>query len=134
MKKAIYIALGCFFLGVAAVGAIVPMLPSFPFLLLVSFFFMKGSDRLNNWFMQTELYKKHLLSFKEKKGLTLKAKLSVLIPVYIMLGILFITKDILAMRIMIVVLLAIKTVVFIKMKTLQPEELGRIYDAEQTIN
>ena len=51
--------------------------------------------------------------------MTLKTKLSILIPVYVMLITLFFMKDILAMRIAIVVLLVVKTIVFIKIKTLK---------------
>ena len=134
MKKAVYITLGCFFLILAIIGVILPILPTVPFLLLVSFFFVKGSDRLNNWFINTKLYKTHVMSFKETKALTLKKKLSILIPVYLILGTLFIAKDILAMRITIALLLTVKTYVFfVTIKTLPPENKKPHYDAEQTI-
>ena len=131
MRKIFFIALGIIFLGISVVGVIVPMLPAFPFLLLTSFFFMKGSDRLSEWFTQTDLYRKHLLTFKEKKGLTLKAKLSILIPVYITLISLIFIYENLILRITIVLLLLIKTIVFIKLKTIAPEELEKTYEVTQ---
>lgn len=51
--------------------------------------------------------------------MTLRAKLCILIPVYLMLIALFVLKDILAMRIAIVVLLTVKTIVFMKIKTIK---------------
>ena len=36
LKKIIYITLGCIGLGLGAVGAVLPLLPAFPFLLLAA--------------------------------------------------------------------------------------------------
>ncbi len=130
MKKSLFIILGFLFLGIAVVGIVLPILPTVPFLLLTSFFFVRGSDRVNDWFVNTKVYQKHLIVFKEKGGLSLKAKLLILIPVYVILMALFFAKDILAMRITIVVLLLVKTIVFIKMKTISPKEMRQYDDAE----
>ena len=90
---------------------------------------MKSSQKLDKWFKNTKVYKKHVLRFKEQKGMTLKAKLCILIPVYIMLLTLFFLKDILAMRITILALLALKTIVFIKIKTIK--EIDSINDKQE---
>lgn len=115
--KIILLTLGFISLIIGFIGIVIPILPTTPFLLLSSFCFVKSSKGANEWFENTKVYKKHLKSFKEGKGMTLKTKLFILIPVYIMLITLFIWKDILPMRIAIVVVLLIKTVFFIKMPT-----------------
>lgn len=119
MKKVIYIIVGFVALALGVVGCVLPILPTVPFLLVSSFCFLRSSQKLSAWFQKTGLYKKHVLRFKTQKGMTMKAKLCVLIPVYIMLITLFILKDILAMRITIAVLLTAKTIVFIKIKTIK---------------
>ena len=119
MKKAIYMIAGFIALALGAIGCVLPVLPTVPFLLVASFCFLRSSQKLSAWFQTTGLYKKHVIRFKTQKGMTLKAKLCILIPVYIMLITLFILKDILAMRIAIAVLLTAKTVVFIKIKTIK---------------
>ena len=55
LKKILYIILGCIGLAIGAVGAVVPMLPAFPFLMLAAFCFARSSEKLNNWFMNTKL-------------------------------------------------------------------------------
>jgi uncharacterized membrane protein YbaN (DUF454 family) len=119
MKKLVLIIAGLILLGIGAIGVVLPILPTVPFLLLASLCFVNSSTRINEWFKKTKIYKKHVVRFKEQKGMTLKAKLTILIPVYIMLIMLCILKDILAMRIVIGVLLLVKTIVFIKIKTIK---------------
>lgn len=70
--KYLYIALGLLSMAVGAVGVVLPLLPTVPFLLLASFFFAKGSDRFHNWFKSTKLYKNHLESFEKNRSMTLK--------------------------------------------------------------
>ena len=73
--KYLYIALGLLSMAVGAVGVVLPLLPTVPFLLLASFFFAKGSDRFHNWFKSTKLYKNHLESFEKNRSMTLKQNL-----------------------------------------------------------
>ncbi|EPY2278301.1 YbaN family protein [Clostridium sporogenes] len=119
IKRVLLLIIGFISLGLGVIGVFLPILPTVPFLLLSSFCFIKSSKKISIWFENTNIYKKHVRSFKENKAMTLKTKLSILIPVYVMLITLFFMKDILAMRIAIVVLLVVKTIVFIKIKTLK---------------
>ncbi|EPY2271849.1 YbaN family protein [Clostridium sporogenes] len=119
IKRVLLLIIGFISLGLGVIGVFLPVLPTVPFLLLSSFCFIKSSKRISIWFQNTNIYKKHVRSFKENKAMTLKTKLYILIPVYVMLITLFFIKDILAMRIAIVVLLVVKTIVFIKIKTLK---------------
>lgn len=57
VRKALYVVLGCIGLVLGAIGAILPMLPSFPFLMLTTFCFGRSSDRLNNWFKKQDCTK-----------------------------------------------------------------------------
>lgn len=41
--KILYVVLGCISLGVGAIGAVLPLLPAFPFLLLAAWCFAKSS-------------------------------------------------------------------------------------------
>ncbi len=76
--RILYIILGCLSLGLGAVGAVLPVLPTTPFLMAAAFCFARGSQRLNAWFLGTKLYKNYLESFVESRGMTLKTKLSVM--------------------------------------------------------
>ena len=60
VKKILFIVLGCIGLALGAVGAVLPLMPAFPFLLLAAVCFAKSSEKLHNWFINTKLYKKNL--------------------------------------------------------------------------
>lgn len=74
LTKAIYVVLGCISLILGVIGIFLPILPTTPFLLLTLYSFAKGSSRLEQWFLGTKLYQKHLKSFNERRALTKKSK------------------------------------------------------------
>lgn len=73
-----YLLLGFLGLGLGALGAALPLLPAFPFLLLAAFGFAKSSPRLHTWFIGTKLYKSNLESFVRHRGMTWRTKLRVM--------------------------------------------------------
>lgn len=90
IKKAFFVVLGCLSLGLGAVGAVLPILPTVPFLMLAAFCFAKSSEKLHNWFISTKLYKKNLESFVQGKGMTVKTKIRIMVTVTILMSIGFI--------------------------------------------
>ena len=85
-KKVIFVVLGCICLGLGTVGVFLPILPTTPFYLLTVFFFANSSQKLHDWFLSTELYKKHLQSYVEKKGMLMKTKVSIITTVTLLMG------------------------------------------------
>lgn len=90
VKRILYIILGCIGLGLGALGAILPLLPAFPFLLLAAFSFAKSSQRLHRWFTGTKLYKNNLESYVKGKGMTRKTKIRIMVMVTILMSIGFV--------------------------------------------
>lgn len=83
--KIMYLTFAFIFMGLGLIGVALPILPTTPFLLLASYFFAKGSERFHRWFIKTKLYRNHLEEFVKTRSMTLKKKLSILIPVSILL-------------------------------------------------
>jgi len=83
--KIVFIILGFIFVGLGCLGIPLPVLPTTPFLMLAAICFAKGSKRLDRWFKSTKLYHNHLESFVEKREMTLKAKLTILLTASAML-------------------------------------------------
>ena len=90
MKKILYMLLGCIGVGLGAVGAIVPMLPAFPFLMMATFCFARSSEKLDRWFKNTKLYKDNLEDFVAGRGMTKKAKIRIMVTVTLLMSVGFI--------------------------------------------
>ena len=90
IKKVCFVILGCIGLGLGAVGAVLPLLPAFPFLLLAAFCFAKSSEKLHHWFIGTKLYRDNLESYVKGQGMTRKTKIRIMITVTILMSIGFI--------------------------------------------
>lgn len=132
VKKGIYICVGLVAFALGAIGVILPILPTTPFLLLASFCFAKGSERFHVWFINTNLYKKHLESFVKERAMTLKQKVVLLAFADTMMAIPLITVDVLFIRIILIALILFTLYYFIfKIKTITPEEKAAI-DAART--
>ncbi len=93
VKKIIYLSIGFVGLGLGAVGAVVPLLPSFPFLLLAAFGFGKSSEKLDSWFKGTKLYKNNLESYVKGRGMTVKTKVKVMATVTLLMAIGFVMMN-----------------------------------------
>ncbi len=78
LKKMLYVAVGCAGVVLGAVGAVVPLLPAFPFLLLAAYCFARSSERLHTWFIGTKLYKANLESYVQGRGMTMRTKLRIM--------------------------------------------------------
>lgn len=98
LKKSLYFILGCISVSLGAIGTVVPMLPAFPFLMLAAYSFARSSEKCNNWFKSTKLYKNNLEDYASGRGMTLKTKIRIISMVTLLMSIGFImmsTKGIL---------------------------------------
>lgn len=86
IKKIILVVCGLIGVALGAVGAVVPMLPAFPFLMLAAVCFAKSSEKLDNWFKSTKLYKNNLETFVKGQGMTKKTKIKVMITVTVLMS------------------------------------------------
>lgn len=93
VKKIIYISVGCLGLALGAVGAVLPLLPAFPFLLVAAVCFGKSSEKLNNWFKNTKLYKNNLETYVKGQGMTWKTKIKIMVTVTVLMTIGFILMN-----------------------------------------
>lgn len=110
--RIMWLILGFLAMGIGAVGVILPVLPTTPFLLLASFCLARGSERFHRWFTGTKLYRRHLESFVRNRAMTLKTKFSLLIPASCMLILAFLAMSNVYGRAFIIFLIFFKYIYF----------------------
>jgi len=86
VKRIIFLVLGCLCLALGTVGVFLPILPTVPFYLATVFFFAQSSQKLHDWFLGTQLYKKHLESYVKKEGMLVRTKVSIILTVTLLMG------------------------------------------------
>lgn len=84
-KKILYLSLGILGLGLGALGAVLPLLPAFPFLMLAAFCFGRSSEKLDRWFKSTRLYQNNLETYVKGQGMTWKTKICVMVIVTLLM-------------------------------------------------
>lgn len=90
LSKIIYTIIGCLSLALGSVGAVLPILPTVPFLMLSALCFAKSSEKLNAWFKQTKIYKNNLESYVRGEGMTMRAKTKILLTVTALMAVGFV--------------------------------------------
>ncbi len=128
IKKIILIVLGCICLGCGCVGIVLPILPTVPFFLVTLFCFARSSQKLHDWFVSRKMYKKHLESFVQRKGMLMKTKLTIIISVTALMGFgFFMMSRVPVGRIILAIVWICHIVYFLFIvKTLKPQEALRI--------
>ena len=73
--RALYLALGCVFVALGIAGALLPVLPTTPFMLLAAACFARASTRFYNWLLNTRAFGPLILEWREHRCIPYRTKL-----------------------------------------------------------
>ncbi len=86
VRKVVYISLGWFFVLLATLGVILPLLPTTPFLLLASYFFIRSSRGLYSWLLRNRVFGPLIRDWQERGGVRRSVKFTALAVVPAVIG------------------------------------------------
>ena len=87
LGRGMWALLGFICFGLGAIGVVLPVLPTTPFILLAAYCFARSSKKVELWFKSTKLYHRVLEDYCEKREMTMSSKMSILVPVTILMAI-----------------------------------------------
>jgi len=95
LAKLMWVSLGSLFVGLGAIGVIVPGLPTTPFLILAAACYIRSSQRLYDWLISNKRFGPYLKDYREGKGIPRKAKrvAVVMIVVFVSFSVVFGIED-----------------------------------------
>lgn len=93
--RAFFFIAGSITLTLGAIGIVLPVLPTTPFLLLSLACYLRSSERMTHWMLHNKYFGKYIHNYKAGKGIPLKIKIyaisilwiTITISSYIMLNI-----------------------------------------------
>jgi uncharacterized membrane protein YbaN (DUF454 family) len=104
LVRSLFFIAGTITLVLGAVGVVLPILPTTPFLLISLACYLKSSERMTHWMLNNNYFGTYIRNYKEGKGIPMKTKLFaisilwitiafsgiVLVPIFVVQMILFI--------------------------------------------
>jgi uncharacterized membrane protein YbaN (DUF454 family) len=85
-RRTLYKGLGWASLGLGAVGAVVPGLPTAPFVLLGSYFFVRSSPELHAWLLKSKWFGGMLRNWETYHGVSRGVKVTAVTMMAVSLG------------------------------------------------
>ena len=83
LVRAFFFVAGTVSLVLGAVGIILPILPTTPFLLLALACYFRSSERMTHWMLNNKYFGKYIRNYRDGKGIPLKTKLFALTILWI---------------------------------------------------
>jgi uncharacterized membrane protein YbaN (DUF454 family) len=118
--RGLFLAAGCAFVALAILGVFLPLLPATPFALLASGCFVRSSPRLARWLLRSPLLGPLLRDWQQRRGVTLKVKITAVLVVLAGLAATLLAADLpLAARVTAVALGGIGLAVVVRLPTLR---------------
>lgn len=115
--KPFLVAVGAISTGLAVLGAVLPGLPTTPFLLVALWAFARSSERLHNWLMRVPLLKTALVEaerFEEKRAIRPAVKIFALATAWASFAVtVYLSAGVTSMPAVIVGLAAVAASVFV---------------------
>ncbi|MDR1820460.1 MAG: YbaN family protein [Methanobrevibacter sp.] len=74
VKRIIYFIFGAVFLSLGAIGAVLPFLPTTPFVIVAAFCFGRSSEMAEKWILSNKYFGAYIENYRNKVGIPLKIK------------------------------------------------------------
>ena len=76
VKRAAWLSIGILSLALGALGVILPLLPTTPFILVAAFAFAQSSDRLHRWLVEHNIFGSLIANWRRYGAISRSAKIT----------------------------------------------------------
>lgn len=117
--KGLLLVAGTICLVLGAIGIVLPMLPTTPFLLLAAACYLRSSERMHNWLLNNRWFGEYIKNYQQGKGIPLKTKIAAITILWaaILYSTFFIVHQILIAQIALVAVAVAVSVHLIRLPT-----------------
>jgi hypothetical protein len=86
-RRFIYLLIGHVCVALGITGFFVPLMPSTVFFITAAWLYLRSSEKFYQWLIQNKIFGKSVRDYREKRGMSRKAKRNALLVLYITLGV-----------------------------------------------
>jgi uncharacterized membrane protein YbaN (DUF454 family) len=86
LVRTLWLIVGTICVVLGAIGIVLPVLPTTPFLLAAAACYYKSSPRMHRWLLNNRWFGEYIRNYKEGRGLTMKTKITALTMLWITIG------------------------------------------------
>ncbi|MYE86030.1 MAG: DUF454 domain-containing protein [Gammaproteobacteria bacterium] len=86
-RRHLWMALGWASLGLGALGVLLPLLPTTPFLILAAYFFSRSSQRVHAWLLNHRVFGPPIENWRTHRAISTGAKLAALAAMALILAV-----------------------------------------------
>jgi uncharacterized membrane protein YbaN (DUF454 family) len=86
LVRALWLVAGTICVVLGAVGLVLPLLPTTPFLLAAAACYFKSSPRMHKWLLNNKWFGEYIRNYTEGKGLTRRTKITALSGLWLTIG------------------------------------------------
>ena len=86
-RRHLWMALGWAALGLGAIGVVLPLLPTTPFLIVAAYCFSRGSRRLHAWLLNHRVFGPPIENWRTHRAISTAAKLSAVAAMALILAV-----------------------------------------------
>ena len=111
LYRVLYFISGILLVIIGIIGIFLPLLPTTIFLILASACFVKGSPKANEWLYNHKILGVYLKNYRDKSGLTVKAKMINILLLWFMISIsvYFFTEEFLLRLLLLMIAIGVTT-------------------------
>ena len=119
IRRALLITAGLAAVVAGAIGIVVPLLPTTPFLLLAAVCFVRSSDRLYRWLTTNRVFGVYLRNYQEHRAMPAGMKWCAISVLWLTIGVSIAAIGHLSVRILLVVVGIGVTILIARIRTLK---------------
>jgi hypothetical protein len=119
IRRALLIIAGLASVVAGAIGIVVPLLPTTPFLLLAAVCFVRSSDRLYRWLTTNRVFGSYLRNYQEHRAMPAGMKWCAISVLWLTIGLSIVAIDTLPIRALLVVVAVGVTTLIARIRTLE---------------
>ena len=118
IRRALLITAGLASVVAGAIGIVVPLLPTTPFLLLAAVCFVRSSDRLYRWLTGNRVFGSYLRNYQEHRAMPAGMKWCAIGVLWLTIGLSIVAIDNVPVRVMLVAIAVGVTIVISRIRSL----------------